>query len=83
MDHDLAPRDDRPATPDDAQLGVLVRAVADDWHRPPQRLDQATWRERVEGGRHAVRGAGPAVAAGSGGSLRRGCWPSSPPSSSR
>lgn len=58
MDHDLAPRDDRPATPDDAQLGVLVRAVADDWHRPPQRLDQAYWRERVEGGRHAVRGSG-------------------------
>lgn len=41
--------------PDDAELGALVRAVAEDWHRPPQRLDQPTWRERVEGGRTGRR----------------------------
>ena len=23
---------DRPATPDDAELGSLVRSIADDWH---------------------------------------------------
>jgi hypothetical protein len=38
-----------PATPDDEELGALVRAVVDDWHLPPQRLDQPTWRDRVEG----------------------------------
>jgi hypothetical protein len=33
---------------DDAALAVLVRDVADEWSMPPQRLDQLTWRERVE-----------------------------------
>ena len=62
-----------PATPparelDDAQLGQLVRSVADDWRMPPQRLDQPTWRDRTRGvpGRTRpwlVRVAGPASAA--------------------
>ena len=56
MERDLTPRVDRTAPPDDAELGALVRAAAEDWHRPPQRLDQPTWRERVEVGRRASRG---------------------------
>ena len=58
-----------PAPPDDEPLGVLVRAVADDWRMPPQRLDQPTWRDRVgeRRGRRArgwfARLAGPAGAA--------------------
>ena len=32
---------------DDAALAALVRDVADDWHMPPQRLDEVTWRDRV------------------------------------
>jgi hypothetical protein len=40
----------RAAPPDDDELGALVRAVVDDWHLPPQRLDQPTWRDRVGGG---------------------------------
>lgn len=58
MDRDLTPRDDPLGSPDDAQLGALVRAVADDWQRPPQRLDVPTWRERVEVGRRGARGSG-------------------------
>jgi len=55
---------DRPATPDDAELGSLVRSVADDWHMPPQRLDQPTWRDRVGGGnaRRRRRGLVPRLA---------------------
>jgi len=37
-------------TPDDAgdeRLAGLVRATAEEWTLPPQRLDQATWRDRV------------------------------------
>lgn len=48
MDRDLDPREAPPGSPDDAQLGALVRAVADDWRRPPQRLGQPTWRDRVQ-----------------------------------
>ena len=51
MERDLTPREDSASPPDDAELGALVRAVAEDWHRPPQRLDQPTWRERVDGSR--------------------------------
>jgi hypothetical protein len=47
MDRDPASQDDRPTTYDDARIGTIVRAVADEWRRPPQRLDQPTWRERV------------------------------------
>jgi hypothetical protein len=58
-----------PAPPDDEALAALVRAVADDWHLPPQRLDQPTWRDRVgDRGARRPRGwfarlAGPAVTA--------------------
>jgi hypothetical protein len=41
---------DRPtgtAATDDEPLAALVRAVADDWRMPPQRLDQPTWRDRI------------------------------------
>jgi hypothetical protein len=48
MERDLTPRSDRTSPPDDDELGALVRAAAHDWDRPPQRLDQPTWRERVE-----------------------------------
>lgn len=48
MDRNPTPLTDGTAPPDDAELGALVRAVADDWHRPPQRLGQPTWRERVD-----------------------------------
>src|SRR6476620_8882191 len=39
----------RPANSDldDEHIGRLVRDVADDWTRPPVRLDQPTWRDRV------------------------------------
>jgi hypothetical protein len=36
-----------PTSPGDEQLGALVRSTADDWRLPPQRLDQPTWRDRV------------------------------------
>lgn len=49
---------DGKVAPDDTELSSLVRAVAEDWHRPPQRLDQPTWRERVEGGRPSRRSSG-------------------------
>ena len=59
----------RPIGPDDEELGVFVRSIADDWRLPPQRFDQPTWRDRV-GGRPARRSrgwaariAGPAAAA--------------------
>ena len=55
MERDLTPREDRATPPDDAELGALVRAVAEDWHRPPQRLDQPTWRERVDVSRRGLR----------------------------
>ena len=55
MDRDLTQREDRATPPDDAELGDLVRAVAEDWHRPPQRLDQPTWRERVDVSRRGRR----------------------------
>src|SRR4051794_21686401 len=57
-----------PATPDEA-IGALIRAVTDDWRMPPQRLDEPTWRDRVEerAGRRQrgwfVRLAGPAATA--------------------
>jgi hypothetical protein len=57
-----------PTEPDDERLATLMRATAEDWRLPPQRLDQPTWRDRV-GGRSArrpgwlVRLAGPAMAA--------------------
>ena len=43
-----------PTGPDDEQLSALVRATADDWRLPPQRLDQPSWRDRV-GGRSTRR----------------------------
>ena len=58
MERDLNPREDHAAPPDDAELGALVRAVAEDWHRPPQRLDQPTWRERVDGSRRSSGASG-------------------------
>jgi hypothetical protein len=57
------------ATLDDEPIARLVRAVADDWRMPPQRLDQPTWRDRVgeRSGRRSrgwfARLAGPAGAA--------------------
>ena len=33
--------------PDDDALATLVRATAEGWTMPPQRLDAATWRDRV------------------------------------
>ena len=39
---------DSPATLDDDQLAALVRAGVEDWRLPPQRLDQPTWRDRVD-----------------------------------
>jgi hypothetical protein len=64
------PPADLPPTPPDPELGSLVRAVADDWRMPPQRLDQPTWRDRVgretQGGhrrRWVARVAVPATAA--------------------
>jgi hypothetical protein len=58
-----------PTAPDDEQLGALVRATAEDWRLPPQRLDQPTWRDRVGGRSKRRRGgwftriAAPATAA--------------------
>jgi hypothetical protein len=63
---------DRPtgtAATDDEPIAALVRAVADDWRMPPQRLDQPTWRDRIgeRRGRRPrswfARLAGPAAAA--------------------
>lgn len=34
---------------DDDRLAELVRVTAGDWTMPPQRLDRATWRDRVAG----------------------------------
>lgn len=54
----------RPATePDDDALAALVRATAADWTLPPQRLDAATWRERVATNRAGRRGWLPRLAA--------------------
>ncbi len=68
MTHDPAPFDDRPDRAptgpvaddpiDDLTLAGLVRDVADGWRMPPQRLDQPSWRDRVEPvghGRHRGR----------------------------
>ena len=58
-----------PTTPDEEPIARLVRAIADDWRMPPQRLDQPTWRDRVgaKSGRRSrgwfARLAGPAGAA--------------------
>ncbi len=58
-----------PAGPEDETLATLVRAVVDDWHLPPQRLDQPTWRDRIGDRRRGrrrgwfARLAGPAAAA--------------------
>jgi hypothetical protein len=44
-----------PAVPDDERLAQLVRTTTEGWTMPPQRLDQPTWRDRVDspvGGRH-------------------------------
>ena len=49
---------DSPATLDDDQLAALVRAGAEDWRLPPQRLDQPTWRDRVGAPARAGAGAG-------------------------
>ena len=56
------------AEPDDVALAALVRATAEDWTLPPQRLDAATWRDRVGTTRGGRRGwlprlAGPLSAA--------------------
>ena len=59
MDREPTPREAPGGAPDDAQLGGLVRAVADDWRQPPQRLGQPTWRDRVEADRRR-RGTVPA-----------------------
>lgn len=64
-----ADRPTRGPAPDDETIAALVRAMADDWHLPPQRLDQPTWRDRVGERRpRRARGwfarlAGPAVTA--------------------
>ncbi len=55
-------------TLDDEGIGALVRAVADDWQMPPQRLDRPTWRDLTARAGARRRGriarvAGPAVAA--------------------
>jgi len=47
MTRDQTGSNQPPATTDDERLAGLVRAVATDWTLPPQRLDQATWRDRV------------------------------------
>src|SRR6478735_7921482 len=47
MTRDQTGSNQPPATTDDDRLAGLVRAVATDWTLPPQRLDQATWRDRV------------------------------------
>jgi hypothetical protein len=47
MNPEPNPSDAARRTQDDEQLAALVRAVADDWRMPPQRLDVPTWRERV------------------------------------
>ncbi len=54
-----ADRPDHPERPDlpgippptDEELALLVRDVTTQWHLPPQRLDQPTWRDRVAGRR--------------------------------
>jgi len=51
MDREPSPHESPSGWSDDAQLGALVRAVADDWRQPPQRLGQLTWRDRIEANR--------------------------------
>ena len=55
----MDPRNDRPSSPpstvEDDRVAALVRAAVDDWHLPPQRLDQPTWRDRVGSGRPSRR----------------------------
>lgn len=58
MDRDLTARDAPAGQPDDAQLGILVKAVAEDWRQPPRRLGQPTWREHVEVDRRGSGGGG-------------------------
>lgn len=58
MDRQPARPDEQTPAVDDARIGALVRSVAEDWHRPPQRLDRPTWREQVETGRRLGRGSG-------------------------
>src|SRR4051812_353986 len=36
-----------PPAADDERIAGLIRSVADDWHMPPQRLGDATWRDRT------------------------------------
>ena len=48
-----------PDAPDDSDLAELVRALAEDWKMPPQRLGEPTWRDRVRPGR--MGGAGPSL----------------------
>jgi hypothetical protein len=36
-----------PSAPDDERLAQLVRATAESWTMPPQRLDRPTWRDMV------------------------------------
>jgi hypothetical protein len=36
-----------PPAADDERIAGLIRSVADDWHMPPQRLGDSTWRERT------------------------------------
>jgi hypothetical protein len=44
-------RSGKPTPPplDDAALGALVREAAESWRMPPQRIEQRTWRDRVDG----------------------------------
>ena len=57
MDPDRLNPTDRPPI-DDAALAALVRDVAGDWHLPPQRLDEVTWRDRVGRGHGSQAGGG-------------------------
>jgi hypothetical protein len=47
----MDPNRPTPAAPkpmDDASIATIVRDVADAWQMPPQRLDEVTWRDRVD-----------------------------------
>ena len=49
----------RPVSPDDGELGDLIRDVAGGWVMPPQRLGQRTWRDRVRLASEATGGRNP------------------------
>lgn len=48
----------------DERLAELVRDAVDEWHLPPRRLDEVTWRERVGVSPARVRAVRPAARAG-------------------